>query len=66
MVKQLSGFAVININGGHRIVYTYDEISDSGDIVSTNNKKSFYAVDDDTLTGIEKIVTAINKKMEEN
>lgn len=45
-MKQLSSFAVLNIDGGDRISYTYDEInSETGEPVSTNNKKNFYAID---------------------
>jgi len=44
-MKQLSSFMVININGGDRISYTYDEVNDeTGEPVSQNNKKSFYVV----------------------
>lgn len=50
-IKQLASFAVLNVNGGDRISYTYDEIdADTGDMVSSNNKGSFFAVDS-TLKG---------------
>lgn len=46
-MKQLSSFIALNVNGGDRISYTYDEIDEStGDLVSTNNKESFFVVDD--------------------
>ena len=45
-IKQLASFAVLNVNGGDRISYTYDEIdAETGDVVSSNNKGSFFAVD---------------------
>lgn len=45
-IKQLASFAVLNVNGGDRITYTYDEIdADTGDMISSNNKGSFFAVD---------------------
>lgn len=45
-MKQLSSFMVLNIDGGDRISYTYNEINDeTGDPISTNNKKNFYVVD---------------------
>lgn len=45
-IKQLASFAVLNVNGGDRITYTYDEIDgDTGDMISSNNKGSFFAVD---------------------
>ena len=50
-MKQLSSFMVLNVNGGDRISYTYDEVdADTGDLVSTNNKESFFVVDE-TLRG---------------
>ncbi len=45
-MKQLSSFMVLNVNGGDRISYTYDEIDlDTGDLISSNNKESFFVVD---------------------
>lgn len=45
-IKQLASFAVLNVNGGDRVTYTYDEIdADTGDLISANNKGSFFAVD---------------------
>ena len=48
-MKQLSSFMVINADGGDRVSYTYNEINDNGEIISQNNKKSFFAIDP-TLT----------------
>ena len=46
-MKQLSSFMALNVNGGDRISYTYDEIDPStGEPISTNNKQSFYVVDE--------------------
>ena len=51
VIKQLASFMVLNVNGGERITYTYDELdADTGEMVSSNNKGSFYAVDS-TLKG---------------
>lgn len=45
-MKQLSSFMVLNVDGGDRISYTYNEINgDTGEPMSTNNKKNFYVVD---------------------
>ena len=56
MVKQLSSFAVLNINGGDRVSYTYDEIDETtGDPISLNNKGSFFVVNDDLKKNIEGI-----------
>lgn len=55
-MKQLSSFVVLSINGGYRISYTFDEINEeTGDLVSQNNKESFFAVDEDLKKSIESI-----------
>ena len=44
-MKQLSSFMVLNIDGGDRVTYTYNEINDStGEPISRNNKGNFYVV----------------------
>ena len=55
-IKQLASFAVLNVNGGERVSYTYDEIdSQTGDIVSSNNKGSFFVVDQDLKAKVDYI-----------
>lgn len=56
MMKQLSSFMVLNVNGGDRISYTYDEIDEqTGDVISTNNKESFFVVDSSLRGSIEDV-----------
>lgn len=44
-MRQLSGFIVLNVDGGDRVSYTYNEINEeTGEPISTNNKKNFYVV----------------------
>ena len=46
-IKQLSSFMAMTVNGGDRVSYTYDEIDgETGDLISTNNKESFYVLDE--------------------
>lgn len=46
-MKQLSSFMVLNVDGSDRISYAYNEINEeTGEPISTNNKKNFYVVDD--------------------
>lgn len=55
-MKQLSSFMVLNVDGGDRVSYTYNEIDDeTGESISTNNKKNFYAVDNALKMHIEAI-----------
>lgn len=45
-MKILSSFLTLNMNGGDRISYTYDEIDEhTEEVISQNNKGSFYALD---------------------
>ena len=61
-IKQLASFAVINVNGGQRVTFTYDEIDpDTGDVISQNNKGNFYAVDQTLLPNIESIRSYIQE-----
>lgn len=62
-MKQLSSFMVLNVNGGDRVSYTYDEINpETGEQTSTNNKQSFY-VANETLRGH---INAIRDYIREN
>ena len=55
-IKQLASFAVLNVNGGERVSFTYDEIdAETGDMISSNNKGNFFAVDEDLKKDIEDI-----------
>lgn len=55
-MKQLSSFMALSVNGGDRISFTYDEVDEStGNLVSTNNKESFFVVDSDLRGHVEAI-----------
>lgn len=55
-MKQLGSFMSMNVDGGNRISYTYNEVNaDTGEYISTNNKKSFIAVDPELVGHIEAI-----------
>lgn len=61
-IKQLASFAAINVNGGQRVTFTYDEIDpDTGDVISQNNKGNFYAVDQTLQQDIESIRSYIQE-----
>ena len=62
-IKQLASFAVLNVNGGDRVTYTYDEIdANTGDMISSNNKGNFFAVD----SALKKNINAIRTYISEN
>lgn len=60
-MKQLGSFMAISVNGGDRVSYTFDEIDNRGEPVSTNNKKSFYVVDEELEAHINAIREYIRK-----
>lgn len=61
-MKRLSSFMALNINGGDRISFTFDNIDvNTGEAISTNNKQSFYVVDDELSGHIEAIRNYIRK-----
>lgn len=55
-MKQLSSFMALNVNGGDRISYTYDEIDgESGNLIASNTKESFFVVDDELRAHVNAI-----------
>ena len=61
-MKQLSSFMVMSLDGGKRVAYTYDEIDgDTGEIISQNNKKNFFAVDPAFIRMIEDVENFIKE-----
>jgi len=62
-MKQLSSFMALNVNGGDRISFTFDEINEeTGEPISQNNKQNFYVVD----SALAKHIEAIRKYIREN
>lgn len=62
-MKQLSSFMVMNVAGGVRVSYTYDEIDEqSGELISSNNKGNFFVVDKSIKAKIEEIQDWIHEK----
>lgn len=62
-IKQLASFAVLNVNGGERVSFTYDEIdAETGDMISSNNKGNFFAVD----AGLKKDIEDIRAYIQEH
>lgn len=55
-MKQLSSFMALSVNGGDRVSYTYDEIdAETGEPTSTNNKASFYVMDEELRGNIDAV-----------
>jgi len=55
-VKILSSMQILNVNGGDRISFTYDEIDDTtGRPISQNNKDNVFVVDQGLASNIAAI-----------
>lgn len=60
-MKQLSSFMVMSVDGRDRVSYTYNEIDENtGDLISANNKGSFYVVDEKLQVQIDETRDFIN------
>ena len=64
-MKQISGFSVIGINNGLRLTYTYDELNESGEMLSQNVRKSFYIMDETVKENVENIFNFIKAREDE-
>lgn len=63
-MKFLTGFAVVNDRVGDRVTYTYDEVDEQGNVLSSNNRASFIAMDSSLEEQINEIKAFINAKLE--
>ena len=62
-MRQLSSFIVLNVDGGDRISYVYNEINEeTGEPISTNNQKHFYVTD----SGLSAHINAIREYIRQN
>lgn len=61
-IKQLSSFMVLNMDGADRVSFTFNEVDESGELISQNNKKNFIAVDSD----LQSHITAIRDYIREH
>lgn len=62
-MKIVTGFAVINDRNGERITYTYDEVDDKGNILKSNVKESYLAMDAETKDAIAALRGIIEARM---
>lgn len=63
-MKKVTNFTYQIVQEGTRISYTYSELNEDGDIVSSNNKKSFIVTDDEMLAKLKEIKTYLESKIE--
>ena len=64
MIK-VTSFTHLVTGEGDRIAYTYSEISDTGELVSQNNKGNFIIVDQSVKNAVDLVNQYINQRLEE-
>jgi len=62
-VRILTGFAIINDRNGERVTYTYDEVDDLGNIIKSNVKESYLALEQETKDAIANLRALIEVRM---
>lgn len=62
-MKTLTGIAVVPSAEGKRISYTYSEINEQGEVISTGNKGNFIAMTEDELAAIDTLEKAAEAHM---
>ena len=63
-MKKITSFTHLVTGEGDRIAYTYSEISESGELVSQNNKGNFIIVDQSVKNAVDLVNQYINDRME--
>lgn len=61
MNNKVTNFTYQIVSEGIRLSYTYSEINEDGDIVSSNNKRSFIINDEEILESLTKVKTYLEK-----
>lgn len=63
-MKKVTSFTHLVTGEGDRIAYTYSEISDTGELVSQNNKSNFIIVDQSVKNAVDLVNQYINERLE--
>lgn len=63
-MKKVTSFTHLVTGEGDRIAYTYSEISESGELVSQNNKGNFIIVDQSVKNAVDLVNQYINERLE--
>ena len=51
-MKRITGIAIVELAEGTRIAYTFSEIDENGNVISSNNKRSYVCLKDDVMSSI--------------
>lgn len=64
-MRKVTSFTHLVTGEGDRIAYTYSEISETGELISQNNKGNFIVVDENVKNAVDLINQHISEKLEE-
>lgn len=60
-MKKLTSFTCLRTGEGIRVSYTYSEVSDTGELISQNNRENFIVVDsslEEDISNIENYIAS--------
>lgn len=63
-MRKVTSFTHLVTGEGDRIAYTYSEISDTGELVSQNNKGNFIIVDQSVKNAVDLVNQYIDQRLE--
>lgn len=63
-MKKVTSFTHLVTGEGDRIAFTYSEISDTGELVSQNNKGNFIVIDPTIKSAVDTINQYITQRLE--
>ena len=63
MKIKITSFTYHPVQEGMRISFSYSELNNDGDIISSNNRKSFIITDEDILSKLKDIKTYLENKI---
>lgn len=63
-MKKVTSFTHLVTGEGDRIAFTYSEISDTGELVSQNNKGNFIVIDPAIKSAVDTINQYITQRLE--
>lgn len=59
-MKRITGIAILTTAEGERITYTFSEIDENGNIIKSNEKRSFVVMDTETETILTQLKEKVN------
>lgn len=65
-MKKVTGVSFVHAPEGLRVAYSYSELDDNGNVISSNNRSSYINTDDDVAEFVMNIESKILERIEKN